>query len=69
MSESHARILSKTIRLIGRKHFEIRLIQHPDGTYTVESTIRGYSTTIGPFIDYSLADHAFEQELVDLEGH
>ncbi len=59
----------KTIKLIGRKHFEISLILQEDGTYTVESIMNNFRGSLGPFVDFKLANAAFEQELIELEGH
>lgn len=62
--------LMKTIKLICRPRFEIRLIETSSGTYRVCFTKNDQPEVVGEAVsDYSLAAIIFDMKFIELEGN
>lgn len=65
--------MTKTIKQISTKNYEIAIVELPDGRYCVfyghpEDDFEKY-TSSEPMYDYKLASYMFDLKLRELEGH
>lgn len=60
---------AKTIKMIGRKHFTLGLMEADSGSYYIVCEVRGQKYTSEPIKDLKIALANFDTQLVKLEGN
>lgn len=60
---------AKTIKMIGRKHFTLALMETETGSYYLIADVRGAKHFSEPVTDLKMALSAFDSQLIKLEGN
>lgn len=60
---------AKILKMIGERHFVLELVESESGSYYIVEEIKGTRHYSGPILDYKIADHAFYERLLELQGH
>ncbi len=60
---------AKTVKMIGRKHFTLELMETEAGAYYIVSEVRGQKYFSEPITDLKIALFNFDSQLIKLEGN